>query len=199
MQNILDDQAPLHAEEAQQALAPFLVEDEALVWAAQPLPTIYLNQEDKFMIFIGIGFCGVSIVFGVMSFFGGQMVGIVVSILFLLIGLLVFFSKFWKVPYERRFTYYGLSSQRLLVLYKGKNIIRKDDELRTYKVATLEALELIEEGKGQGSLVFDGRCKVHYLNSGNNVAIKVGGAKIEAIPDVIVVYDSIKALQNEPS
>ena len=139
------------------AIEQELSRGERLVWSGQPRRGIRLRAADLFIIPFSILWCGFFIfweaeVLTMSKFKAAGPIGIVFALFglpFVVIGLHLVFGRFLADAAARKRTFYGLTSDRILIVSGWLSRRTKSLNLRT-----LSDISLIERRDGSGTITF---------------------------------------------
>jgi hypothetical protein len=107
---------------AKRELARELHSDETLLWSGQPVPGIRLRPADIFFIPFSIVWCGFAVFWEASAIQMARQIGgislffILWGIPFVLIGLYMVVGRFYADALLRRRTYYGVTSERIIIV-----------------------------------------------------------------------------------
>lgn len=107
-----------------------LTPGERILWAGQPIPGIRFNAADFFLIPFSLFWLGFAIFWTVMAARitddstprAIQLIFPLFGVPFILIGLYLTVGRFWQDVRLRAQTYYGITSQRIILLHPSKGV-----------------------------------------------------------------------------
>lgn len=123
---------------------------EKLLWSGQPVQGVKLRGADIFMIPFSVVWGGfaifweISVIRSDAPFFF-----MLFGVPFVLIGIYFIAGRFYVEAKQRENTYYGLSSERIII---ATGLFRK--QVKSLSLRTLTDISLSESAKGDGSITF---------------------------------------------
>jgi hypothetical protein len=178
---------------AENILSQHLDRGERLLWSGQPRSGIRLRAQDAFLIPFSILWCGFSIFWESSVVQGGAPIFFMLwGVPFVLAGLYIVFGRFIVDARSRARTYYGVTSERILIV---SGLFAK--QIKSLQLRTLTDVSLTERGDGSGTITFG---PMHYMNaffpSGSwPGAGRFAPPSFDLIESAKVVYDTIRSAQ----
>ena len=177
--------------EAQQRLTRDLGGDERLLWTGRPRGGVRLVLGDVLMIPFSLMWGGFAIYWeysaihmGAPGFFA------LWGIPFVLVGLYLIFGRFFYDAYRRAHTYYGLTTDRVLIVSEALG--RK---VRSLYLSGLAEMDLAVRTDGTGTITFGTASALTSWMTGWPGAQRNAAPRFEAIEQARQVYDQIRAAQ----
>ncbi len=178
------------AELPEQIIAAQLGSRERLLWAGRPRQGVFLRPLDAYLIPFSLLWGGFAIYweYGVLTTERSPLF-VIWGIPFVLVGLHLIFGRFFVDARQRSRTYYGLTSERVIIVSGLRTRAVKSLQLRT-----LTDVSLDERPDGHGTIIFGAA-------DPNSVALGWPGSNrtpaFDSIPQVRDVYDRIWKAQRE--
>jgi len=139
-------------DEPEDVLKVELAPREQLVWAGRPRLGIVLRRSDVSAIPFSLMFGAFAIFWETMAIWERKSPFLVVwGIPFLLIGLHLMFGRFFADAWQRERTYYGVTTERVLVVVVSSLFGRR---VRSLPLHTLSDISLDEHRDGSGVITF---------------------------------------------
>src|SRR5258708_9961829 len=127
-----------------------LASGEKLLWSGQPRAGIRLRGSDVFVIPFSVLWCGFAIFWESMVVRKGAPVFMMIwGIPFILVGLYVVFGRFIVDSLNRRKTFYGITSERIIIISSLFS-----QQIKSLNLRTLTDVSLSERGDGSGTITF---------------------------------------------
>jgi hypothetical protein len=124
--------------------------NEHLLWAGQPIQGIKLRPSDALQIPFSIMWGGFAIAWEIgVNLTGAPLLFKLWGIPFVLVGLYMMIGRFFHDAFKRKYTIYGLSSQRVIII-TGKN----NRTTQSLNLSTLNGITLTEKSNGSGTINF---------------------------------------------
>jgi hypothetical protein len=170
---------------------------EKLIWSGQPLMGMRFRKQDTFLIPFSLLWGGFAIFWewGVINSkapFFFRLWGIP----FVLVGLYLIFGRFFVDAKQREKTFYGLTSERIIIIsgFFSRNV-------RSLNLKTLSEINLDEKPDGSGTIAFGPvyLSTARWASGGWPGASRYAPPSFELIKRVKEVYESIRCAQNESS
>jgi hypothetical protein len=131
-------------------ISSLLDSGETLLWSGQPRGGIRFRAQDVFIIPFSILWCGFAIFWETMVVtHGAPFFFALWGIPFVLIGLYIVFGRFFADAYTRSRTFYGVTSERIII--SGGLFSR---QLKSLSLRTLTDVSLIQKADGSGTITF---------------------------------------------
>ncbi|HTK85120.1 MAG TPA: hypothetical protein VL625_08550 [Patescibacteria group bacterium] len=179
---------------AEQFLIKELKKGEKLLWSGIPLQGLRMTGNEFYEIpfsLMWIGFCFFWQGSAVMHYLQKRDLGSIFMVFwgvpFLLMGFYMLIGRYLHESYQRSRTYYGVTSDRIIILINGKT----DQEAKSISLRNLDEMSVTERKNGNGDILF-GRNSVGRHGSSLNDA-----PRFAPIAEVRKVYDLIKQAQQE--
>jgi hypothetical protein len=170
-------------------LKELLGSDERLIWTGRPRQGFFLRSADSFAIPFSIfwtGFAAVWMVLAVKSNSGFAIVGVPL----LLIGIYMMVGRFFVDSWQRARTWYGVTSQRVLIVS-----VFARRSVKSLNLRALSAVTLSERPDGVGSITF-GPVPPSWPYRGAHVpGMSSQPPRFDNIRDARAVFDQIRKLQ----
>jgi Bacterial PH domain len=143
---------------AESVLAPHLDPGERLLWSGQPRSGIRFRAQDAFLIPFSILWCGFAIFWETSVVRTGAPVFFMLwGIPFVCAGLFFVFGRFITDARSRSRTFYGVTSERILIV---SGIFSR--QTKSLQLRTLSDVSLTQRGDGSGTITFG---PSNYMNS----------------------------------
>jgi hypothetical protein len=127
-----------------------LSSDEKLLWSGRPRQGLRLRPSDAFAIPFSLVWCGFAIFWEASVFKGNAPFFFMLwGVPFVLIGLYVVFGRFFVDARTRARTYYGVTSERIIIV---SGLFSR--QIKSLSLRTLTDVSLTERGDGSGSITF---------------------------------------------
>src|SRR5258708_30915992 len=124
---------------------------EKLLWSGQPRFGIRLRGSDAFVIPFSILWCSFAIFWETMAVRKGAPVFFMLwGIPFILVGLYIVFGRFIADAMTRKKTFYGVTSERIIIITGLFS-----QEIKSLNLRTLTDVSLTERGDGSGTITFE--------------------------------------------
>jgi hypothetical protein len=174
-------------------LAQHLDPGEQLLWSGKPREGVRLRAHDAFLIPFSILWCGFAIFWesAVISK-GAPFFFMLWGIPFILAGLFFVFGRFFLDASNRAHTFYGVTSERILIV---SGIFSQ--RIQSLQLRSLGDISLTEKDDGSGTITFG---STHYMNSffpasGWPGAGRYGAPSFDLIEGAKAVHDIIRNAQ----
>lgn len=182
--------------DAQQQVQPQISGSERLMWAGRPKRGLLLRREDVFVIPVSILWCGMAISFAVAAHSSGAPWFFdVVALFFVAVGLHFVLGRFIHDALFRRCTYYGISSERVIIVTTlfGRRV-------RSLNLRTLTDLSLSEGSGGRGTITFGQASSWGWWHAGAGFpGMGPDVPRFDTISDAKRVYDILLQVQRGAS
>lgn len=123
---------------------------EKLLWSGQPLTGIRLRKQDGFMIPFSLLWGGFAIFWESSVIHShGPFFARLWGVPFVLLGLYLIFGRFFVDAKQREKTFYGLTSERIIIV---SGIFSRN--VRSLNLKTLSEINISEKSDGTGSIFF---------------------------------------------
>jgi hypothetical protein len=183
----------LRPESSSQIISPLLGRDERLLWSAQPRQGLILRSSDAFLI-------PFSLLWGGFAFFWEySVVGSNAPILFrvwgipfVVVGLYIIVGRFFVDAKRRAKSFYGLTSERIIIVSGLVSRTTKSLQLRT-----LSDVSLTESSSDVGTITFGPQGPWWAGAGGWPGAQRQISPAFESIPAARVVYEKIRLAQKQ--
>lgn len=180
---------------AEDTLRRELGSSERLVWFGQPQQGFMLRASDAFMIPFSLMWGGFAIFWEASVLHSNAPAFFVLwGIPFVLVGLYMIFGRFWTDARLRANTFYGVTSERILIV---SGFFSR--QTKSLNLETLADLSLSEKADGSGTITFGSMPYWAWMYSG--AAWPGMGMQLvpqfESLPDARTVYDLIRKTQSE--
>jgi hypothetical protein len=187
---------------ARSEIARELHSDETLLWDGQPVPGVRLRPADIFFIPFSIAWCGFAVFWEASAIRMGRQMGgislffILWGIPFVLVGLYMMVGRFYADALLRRRTYYGVTSDRIIIV---TGLFAR--QTQSLDLETLTDLSMTEASNGGGTITFG---KPHLFSAFYPGAAWPGWDKMstpsfELENDAREVYNLIRQAQRNAS
>ena len=174
-------------------LVPFLDPGERLLWSGQPRPGIRLRALDIFLIPFTLLWCGFAIFWESMVILKGAPIFFMLwGVPFVCVGLFIAFGRFFVDARARARTWYGVTSQRILIV---NGLFSR--QIKSLQLRTLTDVSLTERGDRSGTILFGPNIAMNYLLAANPLPIggRYGPPSFDLIERAKDVYDIIGKAQ----
>lgn len=176
-----EERTPQYAKARQ--LQGLIQPGEQLLWHGAPATGLRLQKSDLSMIPFSLAFCGFSIFWEVSVIrSGGGLLPCLFGIPFIVIGLYLMLGRFFLDAYNRKNTYYGITSERIIIL-EPKTV----NSMAYHQIPTLELV--LEKGE-LGSVFFSQQT---YQDHRGRTVHRVDRPGIRLITDAPRVYNLIQS------
>jgi len=139
-------------------LTQHLDRGERLIWSGQPRSGIRLRAQDAFLIPFSIMWCGFAIFWEASVIrTGAPFFFMLWGVPFVCIGLFFVFGRFFLDARSRAHTFYGVTSERVLIV---SGLFTQ--QIKSLQLRTLTDVSLTQRSDGSGTITFG---PSHYLNS----------------------------------
>jgi hypothetical protein len=181
---------------AEAALQRELEPNERLTWSGQPLQGLTFRQGDLFLVPFSVLWGGIAFYSAYTAVFvrNAPPFAMIWSIPFVLIGVYLTIGRFFFDSYQRRWTFYGLTNQRVLILSEVWT-----REVKSIDLRKLNEISLTERSDGSGNILFGSASpytSLWYGTAWPGMSAKLTPA-FQLILKVRVVYDLIRRAQQE--
>jgi hypothetical protein len=190
-------------ESTESVLAAQLDSDEKLLWAGQPRGGLRLRPQDIFLIPFSLVWGGFAIFWEVsaLSFIpkGAGPIGVIFPLFglpFVLAGLYLIFGRFFVDARVRARTYYGVTSERIIIL---SGLFSR--QVKSLPLRSLSDISLTQRNDGSGSITFGPTHFIHGFFPGGSWpgTGKFSPPSFDLIEHAKDVYDLIRKAQRTPS
>ena len=166
----------------------YLREDEDIQWTGKPNPYRLFHKNDVWVIPLGIAFLAISFGFALSIYRLRHPITIFVMLLYLGIGFLFLFGRFYIKFNQRISTFYAVTNERALIVRMGLS-----QKLDTIFLSAIHSMNLQQHRDNSGTILFNtdevASNKPDFLD---NRDFGIGFYEIE---DVQFVYMLINKLQ----
>jgi hypothetical protein len=171
-----------------ETLRGLLAPDEQLLWTGRPARGIRLRRADAAMIPFSVMWGGFAVFWewGVIHDGRSPFFFRLWGVPFVLVGAYMVVGRFFWDAYQRSNTFYGVSTQRVIVATGGVS-----SSLKSLRLRTLAEVTLTPEFGGLGSIYFGPQVPL-FVRRGTSVAEP---PKLEMLDDARVVYEIIRRVQ----
>jgi hypothetical protein len=171
-------------------LQQYLNANEKLVWTGQPAKGIIFRTADILLIPFSLVWCGFAIFWVVMASKGSVFFAMF-GIPFVVIGLIFVFGRFIIDAKQREHTFYGLTTERIII---KSGVYRKS--VKSLNIRTLSDIEYSEKSDGSGTINFGPKNPMMSWGSAMNwwPGVKASPS-LDLIPDARKIYNKIIELQ----
>src|SRR5438045_7782313 len=144
-------------------LAQHLDPGEQLLWSGKPREGVRLRAQDAFLIPFSILWCGFAIFWesAVISK-GAPFFFMLWGIPFILAGLFFVFGRFFLDASNRAHTFYGVTSERILIV---SGIFSQ--RIQSLQLRTLSDIALTQKDNVNGTITFGPRHKINSFSQGS--------------------------------
>lgn len=168
--------------------------NERMVWYGRPKQGIVFRSSDAFMIPFSLLWGGFAIVWETSAILGGApLFFCIFGVPFVVIGLYIIFGRFIVDAKQRERIYYGVSTERVIII---SGLFNK--RVKSLNIKTLSDISLTEKSNKFGTITFG---PTNFINSWYAGASWPGMGNItpsfELIPNAKEVYNQIREIQNE--
>jgi hypothetical protein len=185
-----------------------LGEGEHLLWAGQPRQGVVFRSSALFMIPFSLFWGGFAIVWEAMAlgiffrtFFsdepGPTVFAVIIPLFgipFVVIGLYLIFGRFFIDSKRRAYTFYGVTDQRIIIVFD-----RGTRKLKSLNLRTLSDLLLSEKSDGSGTITFGPTNPMAFWFGNMSWQLWGGMSEVmpvfEIIPDAKRTYGLIRQVQ----
>ena len=181
----------LPSQSSNEIILPLLGREERLLWSAQPRQGLILRSNDAFLIPFSVFWGGFAIFWEYnVAHSNAPLVFRLWGVPFVLIGLYLIVGRFLADARLRSKTYYGLTSERIVIVSGLFSRSTKSLQLRT-----LSDVSLAETGGGLGTITF-GPMAPWWANGGGwPGAQRQLSPAFDSIPAAREVYEKIRLAQ----
>jgi hypothetical protein len=181
---------------AEPALQKELEPSERLIWSGQPRQGLAFRQGDLFLVPFSVLWGGIAFYSAYTAAFvkNAPLFSMIWGIPFVLIGVYLTVGRFFIDSYQRRWTFYGLTNRRALIL---SGVWTR--EVKSIDLRKLNEISLTERSDGSGNILFGSASPYSSLWYGTawpGMSAKLTPA-FQLIPKVRVVYDLIRRAQQQ--
>jgi hypothetical protein len=135
---------------AEQEISRELGSSEQLNWAGVPRQGVLLRGADVFLIPFSLLWCGFAIFWEFMAISGGAPIFFLLwGIPFVLVGLYFVFGRFLFEARQRSVTYYGVTSERIIIV---SGLFQR--KVKSLSLKGLGEIALSEKADGSGTITF---------------------------------------------
>ncbi|MGB8647263.1 MAG: PH domain-containing protein [Anaerolineae bacterium] len=170
-----------------------LAANERLLWAGQPGRGIALGPSDIFLIPFTLLWFGFAVFWESTAVAGGAPVFFALwGIPFVLVGLYMVFGRFFVDSWQRSKMYYGVTSQRIIIV---SGMFSKS--VKSLNLRTLSDISMNQKGDGSGTITFG---PTSFYGAWMRAWPTTGAytsPSFAMIPDVKRVYDTIRTAQTQ--
>jgi hypothetical protein len=123
--------------------------NEQLLWVGRPPRGLILQATDVFLIPFSLLWGGFAIVWETMALADGPWYFGLFGVPFVLVGLYMIVGRFWIDSWQRAGTYYGVTSERVLIvsMWLGRRI-------KSLAIDSLTDVSFSERSNGRGTITF---------------------------------------------
>lgn len=179
----------------EQEISKELSGSERLIWSGVPRKGILLRGSDAFVIPFSILWCGFAIFWESMVVIqGAPFFFMLWGIPFVVIGLYFVFGRFIVEAKQREKTFYGLTSQRIIII--SGLFSRK---VQSLNLKTLNEITFREKSDGSGSIAFGASNPLFAMFGGMSWpgSSQYLPPSFEMIPNAKDVYEMVRKAQHE--
>jgi len=168
---------------------------ESLLWSGQPRTGIVFRPQDVYIIPFSLLWCGFAIFWESMVIKHGAPFFLMLwGIPFVLMGLFFVFGRFFADAYTRSKTFYGITSERIII---SRGLFSQ--QLKSLSLRTLTDVTLTQKSDGSGTITFG---KSNMMNTFFPAGAWPGAGRhappsFDLIEDAKSVYDTIRSAQKE--
>jgi len=166
---------------------------EVLLWSGQPRTGIVFRPQDAYIIPFSILWCGFAIFWETMVIKqGAPFFFMLWGIPFVLIGLFFVFGRFFADAYTRGKTFYGVTSERIII---SRGFFTQ--QLKSLSLRTLTDVSLTQKSDGSGTITFGSSNMINaFFPAGAwPGAGRYAPPSFDLIDDAKSVYDIIRSAQ----
>ena len=180
---------------AEQVISPQLGRDERPLWFGQPRQGLYLRSNDALLIPFSLMWGGFAFFweYSVMNYNAPIMFRLF-GIPFVFAGLYLIFGRFFFDAKLRSGTYYGLTTERVIIVSGVFSSSTKSLQLRT-----LSDVTLTESGDGRGTITFGPSAPWWAVGGGWPSGRGQLSPAFDSIAGARDVYDKVRAAQRQSS
>jgi hypothetical protein len=178
-------------ESTEQVLSSQLGHSEELLWSGRPRQGVYLQPRDGLLIPFSLMWGGFAIFWEFAAVKKGPWVFEIWGIPFVLMGLYLIVGRFFADAMQRAKTYYGLTSERVIIV---SGVFSRN--VRSLRVRSLLEASLSEKTNGTGTITFGPAAPV-WAGSGWPGSTKYAPPTFESIPHAREVFDRIRSAQKD--
>jgi hypothetical protein len=168
---------------------------ERIIWVGVPPHGIIIRGSDATLIPITLFWGGAALIVAIGSFTNNTPIfGKLLGLAFGLLGIYLIHGRFFVDAWRRRRTYYGVTTERIVII---SGILRRNVE--SISLRTLGELSFSEDASGNGTIVLGPKNPW-----GQSYAVAQPGSRrarvppvLERIPEVKSVYRKIIAAQQD--
>ena len=136
---------------------------EKLLWSGRPRQGFRLRPSDAFVIPFSLLWCGFAIFWEASVFKGNAPFFFRLwGVPFVLIGLYIVFGRFFADARTRARTYYGVTSERIIIV---SGMFSR--QIKSLSLRTLTDVSLTERGDGSGTITFGPQFPYPFGRQGN--------------------------------
>ena len=177
----------------EQRIARELTSGEHLLWSGRPRQGLFFRANDAFMIPFSLLWCGFALFWeGTVLTSDAPWFFKLWGIPFVLVGLYMVFGRFVVDIRQRRFTVYGVTSSRVIIVTKLLT-----ESVQSIRLHGLSDISLSEKADGSGNVVL-GPTSISnaFAASGWSRSGQNPSPTLEGIPQARVVHDLIRHAQH---
>lgn len=177
----------------EQEIVQQLGSSESLLWSGKPRKGIIFRGSDIFLIPFSIMVCGFAIYWEYTAVrLGAPFFFMLWGIPFVLIGLYFVFGRFFFEAKQREKTYYGLTTERIIII---SGIMKR--KIKTLNLKNLNEVSLSEKSDKSGTITFGESNPLHQLFGGMTWPgmSQYAVPSFEAIDNVRQVHEMIRKAQ----
>ena len=174
---------------AGEVLQELLGPDEKLLWTGRPRQGFFLRSADGFAIPFSLFWTGFAVLWMVLAVKASNVMWIV-GVPLLLIGAYMMFGRYFLDIWQRARTWYGLTSQRVLIVsvFARRNV-------KSLNLRALSAVTLSERKDGVGSITFGPVPPSWPYRGAHLPGMSPQPARFDNIPGAREVFEQIRRLQ----
>jgi hypothetical protein len=184
-----------------QRFEPYLLRDEKILWVGQPTSRKRLSRSDILFVPFSVVWCGIAVVWETTAVAGGAPPFFMLfGALFVLVGLYLVFGRFFYMAWARRRTFYGVTNQRVLALFRR----RSSESLTAAYLPSIPSVNRRLRRDGSGTVIFgnasqwiptSGDTGLEFL--GSSTFTDSGLIAFFDIPDARSVADLVEQLRRD--
>lgn len=164
-----------------------MLKDEKILWSGQPKQGFDLPGGFILVLLVGLFFIGIASFMEYSAIQSFDIFQMIFCLLFLLLGLYLFFGSIIYKNYQKKRTYYAVTNQRIIILINSSN-----KKVESILINQIPVLNKTVKKDGSGTIQFD---NTGYRGTGEN-SYRIEALSFDNIMDVDTVYRVISDLRS---